>query len=175
MGTLDGTRKTPKSFIFERCYEFRQTDGKMGEELARFAFLGPFGTECTVRSANRHHLCDTPRKSGCSAHWSDYLRRARDYNGYRKAGLNPAEWAYEWSPFSVIIGALSTAQCRARNWHAKIGCDPIVGHCPIQATTRVAPSHFPPRQPSPVSPRSSPGFRIFRRRFSRFLSISQRQ
>ena len=56
--------------------------------------------------------------------------------------MNPAEWAYEWSPFSVIIGALSTAQYRPRNWHAKIGCDPIVGHCPIRGCV----------QPSPASP-----------------------
>jgi len=70
---------------------------------------------------------------------SERLFAPRDYNGYGKAGLNPPEWAYEWSPFSVIIGALSTAQCRARNWHAKIGCDPIVGYCPIQAVATLHP------------------------------------
>lgn len=95
---------------------------------------------------------------------SERLFAPRDYNGYGKAGLNPAEWAYEWSPFSVIIGALSTAQCQARNWHAKIGCDPIVGHCPIQAA---AASH--PLQPFPRLRRARGlSFRIFRRRFSRF-------
>lgn len=74
---------------------------------------------------------------------SERLFAPRDYNGYGKAGLNPLEWAYEWSPFSVIIGALSTAQCRARNWHAKIGCDPIVGYCPIPSYRRtVAPPPF---------------------------------
>lgn len=86
---------------------------------------------------------------------SERLFAPRDYNGYGKAGLNPLEWAYEWSPFSVIIGALSTAQCRARNWHAKIGCDPIVGYCPI--------SKLPPH---PCTPALSPcglSFRIFRR------------
>jgi len=97
---------------------------------------------------------DTPGKSECGARIEAIICAARrDYNGYRKAGLNPAEWAYEWSPFSVIIGALSTAQCRARNWHAKIGCDPIVGHCPIQAAARVA----PPRRPL-VSHSSLPQF-----------------
>lgn len=54
--------------------------------------------------------------------------------------MNPAEWAYEWSPFSVIIGALSTAQYRPRNWHAKIGCDPIVGHCPIRGCVQASPA-----------------------------------
>lgn len=74
---------------------------------------------------------------------SERLFAPRDYNGYGKAGLNPLEWAYEWSPFSVIIGALSTAQYRARNWHAKIGCDPIVGYCPIPSYRRaVAPPPF---------------------------------
>ena len=31
--------------------------------------------------------------------------------------LNSDEWAYEWSAFSVIIGALSTAQ-----YHPKLAC-----------------------------------------------------
>lgn len=107
---------------------------------------------------DRRHLCDAPRKSG-SGRASKRLFAPRDYNGYGKAGSNPAEWAYEWSPFSVIIGALSTLQCRARNWHAKIGCDPIVGHCPIQA----AAAHCTPAS----FLLAAASFRIFRRRFSR--------
>lgn len=79
---------------------------------------------------------------------SERLFAPRDYNGYGKAGLNSPEWAYEWSPFSVIIGALSTAQCRARNWHAKIGCDPIVGYCPIQAVAALHPPPLPSREAS---------------------------
>lgn len=97
---------------------------------------------------------------------SERLFAPRDYNGYGKAGLNPLEWAYEWSPFSVIIGTLSTAQCRARNWHAKIGCDPIVGYCPIPSYRRTV-------APATLSPQSL-SFRIFRRFDSLDSSIVDR-
>lgn len=56
----------------------------------------------------RHATCATRREKVEAAWASERLFAPRDYNGYGKAGLNPLEWAYEWSPFSVIIGALST-------------------------------------------------------------------
>jgi hypothetical protein len=126
-----------------------------GEAGARDPFENSgFVRTAIGKSANSPPVTTRHGKSGCGARVGAIICAARrDYNGYRKAGLNPAEWAYEWSPFSVIIGALSTVQCRARNWHAKIGCDPIVGHCPIQAAARVA----PPRRPL-VSHSSLPQF-----------------
>lgn len=125
-----------------------------------FRLIGAFEATRNRTQSDRgtESMVDMPPVRHTAKKWkrraSERLFAPRDYNGYGKAGLNPLEWAYEWSPFSVIIGALSTAQCRARNWHAKIGCDPIVGYCPIPSYRRtVAPA---------LSPRGL-SFRIFRR------------
>lgn len=112
-----------------------------------FRLIGAFETTRMYSDRGTKSMVDMPPVRHAAKKWkrraSERLFAPRDYNGYGKAGLNSLEWAYEWSPFSVIIGALSTAQCRARNWHAKIGCDPIVGYCPIPSYRRtVAPPPF---------------------------------